>query len=274
MINVRKKISPKLRFEVLKRDNFTCRYCGRKSPNVELHCDHIYPVEKGGINSFFNLLTACSDCNYGKSGNELNVEQTMDLIRENITYYNSNFYNKYKTGVLKDNWEDNLSKSFVRNIEIIQKKCELLITSTDIYIQDFLWIMIPDVFEYLMPNENINRYKVTHEDSHETKISERLETICSEINIMENKFCNNPFDRLELNIIFNSYYENSLSKKINCLTPKDKQYIEMVINNDNRFTKYKHNEYNEYRENVTKYWKKYNVKEYVQKKKEKQKNIS
>jgi 5-methylcytosine-specific restriction endonuclease McrA len=29
-------ITKKLRFEVFKRDNFTCRYCGRKTPEVIL----------------------------------------------------------------------------------------------------------------------------------------------------------------------------------------------------------------------------------------------
>ena len=46
--NVRKAISVKLRFEVFKRDNFTCQYCGRKSPDVILHVDHIDPVKNGG----------------------------------------------------------------------------------------------------------------------------------------------------------------------------------------------------------------------------------
>ena len=44
-------INARLRFKVLKRDNFKCVYCG-KSPannsNVELHVDHIVPWSKGG----------------------------------------------------------------------------------------------------------------------------------------------------------------------------------------------------------------------------------
>ena len=56
----------KLRFEIFKRDRFTCQYCGRKSPNVSLQIDHIYPRSKGGNNNEENLRTACSDCNNGK----------------------------------------------------------------------------------------------------------------------------------------------------------------------------------------------------------------
>jgi hypothetical protein len=69
--NKRKSISKKLRFEVFKRDCFTCQYCSSKPPKVPLEVDHIIPVCKGGKNNIDNLITACFDCNRGKSGNEL-----------------------------------------------------------------------------------------------------------------------------------------------------------------------------------------------------------
>jgi CRISPR/Cas system Type II protein with McrA/HNH and RuvC-like nuclease domain len=59
------------RFEVLTRDNFTCCYCGRKSPEVKLEIDHIRPKSKGGINHISNYITACRECNKGKFNNEL-----------------------------------------------------------------------------------------------------------------------------------------------------------------------------------------------------------
>lgn len=59
----------RLRFEVFKRDNFTCVYCGRsvKEDKVKLHVDHIIPRSKGGKDVFSNLATACEECNLGKS---------------------------------------------------------------------------------------------------------------------------------------------------------------------------------------------------------------
>lgn len=69
--NKRKSISKKLRFEVFKRDKFTCQYCGRKAPDVVLQVDHIKPVSKGGKNALMNLVTACADCNSGKSDRTL-----------------------------------------------------------------------------------------------------------------------------------------------------------------------------------------------------------
>ena len=57
----------RLRFEILKRDSFTCQYCGRKAPDVELHVDHKYPKSKGGLSIKGNYITACMECNIGKS---------------------------------------------------------------------------------------------------------------------------------------------------------------------------------------------------------------
>lgn len=63
----RKPLSKRVRFEVFKRDRFICQYCGGHPPMVVLHCDHIVPVSEGGQNRLENLVTACSDCNLGKS---------------------------------------------------------------------------------------------------------------------------------------------------------------------------------------------------------------
>jgi hypothetical protein len=68
----RKAISKKLRFEVFKRDSFTCQYCGHTAPDVVLQVDHIKPVAQGGKNELMNLVTACVECNQGKGARELN----------------------------------------------------------------------------------------------------------------------------------------------------------------------------------------------------------
>ena len=64
-----KKISKGLRYDVLRRDNFKCRICGKSpvdSPTIKLHVDHIRPISKGGETIMSNLRTLCSDCNIGK----------------------------------------------------------------------------------------------------------------------------------------------------------------------------------------------------------------
>jgi hypothetical protein len=67
----RKSISKKTRFDVFKRDAFTCQYCGKHAPEVVLHVDHIVAVSNGGGYELTNLVTSCVDCNLGKGPREL-----------------------------------------------------------------------------------------------------------------------------------------------------------------------------------------------------------
>lgn len=62
----RASLSKKTRFEVFKRDEFQCQYCGAHPPEVVLHVDHIHPLAEGGSNDVDNLVSACEACNQGK----------------------------------------------------------------------------------------------------------------------------------------------------------------------------------------------------------------
>jgi len=55
-----------LRWQILKRDNFTCQYCGQYAPNVQLEVDHKIEVSNGGADNPDNLVTSCWACNRGK----------------------------------------------------------------------------------------------------------------------------------------------------------------------------------------------------------------
>jgi hypothetical protein len=57
----------RLRYEVLRRDSYTCQYCGRKAPLVQLHVDHVIPWSIVKEHKIENLVTACAECNLGKS---------------------------------------------------------------------------------------------------------------------------------------------------------------------------------------------------------------
>jgi HNH endonuclease len=74
---VRAPISKKLRFEVFKRDSFTCQYCGQQAPNVILHVDHVRPVSDGGSADILNLITACTACNAGKGARSLSDQAVL-----------------------------------------------------------------------------------------------------------------------------------------------------------------------------------------------------
>lgn len=96
--NNRLPIETSVRFQVFERDNFTCQYCGRKSPEIILEIDHYVPVSKGGSNHFDNLKTSCRECNEGKSDRELcpierikpveqiTPEETKEIVIDNSIY--------------------------------------------------------------------------------------------------------------------------------------------------------------------------------------------
>ena len=60
------------RFRVLSRDHFRCQYCGRsQAEGAVLHLDHVVPFSKGGPTTEENLITACMDCNLGKTDRDV-----------------------------------------------------------------------------------------------------------------------------------------------------------------------------------------------------------
>lgn len=67
------------------RDNYTCQYCGRHKNTLKtnefLTRDHIFPRERGGRDTWLNVITACSSCNNKKS-NYVLEELDMELLKE------------------------------------------------------------------------------------------------------------------------------------------------------------------------------------------------
>lgn len=53
-----------VRARIFARDDYTCRYCEARA--VELECDHVVPISRGGSNDDDNLVTACRPCNRSK----------------------------------------------------------------------------------------------------------------------------------------------------------------------------------------------------------------
>jgi len=77
-------VRQKDRFEVFKRDKFTCQYCGRSAPEVILEIDHITPHSKDGPDDIINLVTSCRECNSGKSDRELSDDTTIQKMRSQM----------------------------------------------------------------------------------------------------------------------------------------------------------------------------------------------
>jgi hypothetical protein len=71
MATKRRPIKLGVRFEIFKRDNFACQYCGKKPPEALLEIDHIVAVANGGSDDEHNLVTSCFECNRGKAARPL-----------------------------------------------------------------------------------------------------------------------------------------------------------------------------------------------------------
>lgn len=60
-------VSKRTRYEILRRDQYTCRFCGASAPQVLLEIDHVVPRTAGGTDAPANLQVLCEDCNAGKA---------------------------------------------------------------------------------------------------------------------------------------------------------------------------------------------------------------
>jgi 5-methylcytosine-specific restriction endonuclease McrA len=63
---------------ILRRDNYTCQYCG--TSNHCLTVDHVVPKSRGGKTNWTNIVVACKTCNL-KKGDRTPFEVDMKLHR-------------------------------------------------------------------------------------------------------------------------------------------------------------------------------------------------
>ena len=64
---------------VVRRDLFTCQYCGRKEKKMTV--DHVVPESRGGKTDFENCVAACKKCNSTK-GDKTPNEANMTLRKQ------------------------------------------------------------------------------------------------------------------------------------------------------------------------------------------------
>lgn len=79
-------VSKRLRYEILRRDNHACRYCGGTAPDVVLTVDHVIPTALGGSDQPDNLVAACQDCNAGKSASSPDASLVADVAADAMQY--------------------------------------------------------------------------------------------------------------------------------------------------------------------------------------------
>lgn len=95
-------------YTIFYRDNFRCRYCGKKPiDGAKLTIDHVFPKSKGGGDDLLNLVTACEDCNHNKSITLWDKQRIRKIWKEN-----------YKLNKkIKETSYDKMKEEFLHNID-------------------------------------------------------------------------------------------------------------------------------------------------------------
>ncbi len=89
------------RRNVLKRDGYKCVYCGRG--DLPLTVDHIIPKAKGGMDTWENLVCACTKCN-NKKGNRTPHEAEMKMLHKAYVP-NHIMFIKNSVSKIDENWK-------------------------------------------------------------------------------------------------------------------------------------------------------------------------
>ena len=111
LINYYPKTIPLTRKNLLRRDNYICQYCGIK--NKPMTIDHILPKQRGGKDSWDNLVAACTKCNH-KKNNRTPRESNMPLLKKPnkpsiLTYFQQSVRQK------QNSWKPYLYMDLLKN---------------------------------------------------------------------------------------------------------------------------------------------------------------
>ena len=113
----RKPIPPKLRHQILIRDGYRCRECGKSIDETSLEIDHIHPLSKGGPTTEDNLWVLCRDCNQSKKDDEWKDDE-IEVTRNELT----NLENQLKDAKAK--LENSTDENEIRDYKFKIKKFE------------------------------------------------------------------------------------------------------------------------------------------------------
>lgn len=79
-------LSKSLRFQILRRDNHTCRYCGATAPDAKIGVDHVVAVALGGTDEPTNLVACCQPCNAGKDATPADAAVVEDVKQDALRW--------------------------------------------------------------------------------------------------------------------------------------------------------------------------------------------
>lgn len=145
-------VTKRLRFEILRRDNHACRYCGASAPETALVVDHVVPVALGGSDEPTNLVAACAPCNSGKSATPADAAIVADVQADALRWsramaiavsaqkieldsrilfrkmfrdeiwdtWTYEYKGERKTVPLPDGWQDSIDRFYMAGIEEVE----------------------------------------------------------------------------------------------------------------------------------------------------------
>ena len=91
------------RFEIFKRDQYICQYCGKETRQLTL--DHVIPRYRAGQHTWENVVSACMPCNRRKAG-RTPQEAGMKLIHVPARpRYNGLFYIPAHYQQVRSEWQ-------------------------------------------------------------------------------------------------------------------------------------------------------------------------
>jgi 5-methylcytosine-specific restriction endonuclease McrA len=97
-----KKSTGKVKFcrnHIMRRDKYTCQYCGKKvAETSELTMDHIVPASKGGKKTWDNIVASCRQCNAKKADVDLEKCGMKLLSKPRIPDWTPRVYIKTRAG--------------------------------------------------------------------------------------------------------------------------------------------------------------------------------
>jgi 5-methylcytosine-specific restriction endonuclease McrA len=88
--------------EILRRDNFTCQYCGKRSNTLTV--DHVIPRRLGGQHIWTNVVAACPPCNRRKGGKSPEIAEML-LSRDPFEPSPSAYYRFGRHLITHQEWE-------------------------------------------------------------------------------------------------------------------------------------------------------------------------
>lgn len=87
-VNGRMRVPDTLRFSILHRDGFACRFCGRRPPHSELQLDHVKTLAEGGAPlDPNNLIVTCARCNNGHGDTSVEIPESIIALFWDLMEY-------------------------------------------------------------------------------------------------------------------------------------------------------------------------------------------